>query len=415
MKQSTAKYLRNGFDAAKSEDELSEAGATAGLYLAQLLLSDGKYDEAIELLEDKKAGPLALVSRKHAAAVRPQFKIEAYKAALWAYVSTIPPQEKKALKIMQSLEEAVRSAAGNASEATAQLTRIYVGRGVALQKQIEELRTAGRTDEANRANAAFTQFLNRIGEQQGTASWQTRVWLAQMYYNMAGEPGEGAANATARPLTAEARGYIVKARDAYQALLNETAKDPKLAPNDTAVLAVRMQLGECFRVLGQYEQALDSFSTILKDREASLPVQRAAALTYQARGEHEDKKWLENAIQGGNELPSTKENLIWGWLKISKVVARMVAANQKYRDAFFEARVNIARCRYMAAMKSEGDARKQDLAKAKQGIQALAQLYPELGGEKWRAKFDAVMKQIQTASGEKPNGLGEFVAEKKGT
>jgi hypothetical protein len=62
----------------------------------------------------------------------------------------------------------------------------------------------------------------------------------------------------------------------------------------------------------------------------------------------------------------------------------------------------------MAAMKSQGDARKQQLAKAKQGIQSLAQLYPELGGERWRGEFDELMKQIQTANGDKPFGVREL-------
>jgi hypothetical protein len=59
----------------------------------------------------------------------------------------------------------------------------------------------------------------------------------------------------------------------------------------------------------------------------------------------------------------------------------------------------------MAAMKQSGDAQKQGLAKAKQGIQSLAQIYPDLGGEKWRSEFDEIMKQIQRAAGEKPVGL----------
>jgi hypothetical protein len=166
-----------------------------------------------------------------------------------------------------------------------------------------------------------------------------------------------------------------------------------------------MQLGECLRALGQYTEALDMFSAILKEKEASLVVQRAAAQTYQERGQAENVQWLENAIHGGHKLKSTGQNRIWGWLKISQVAQRAAQADARYRDTFYEARANIARCRYLAAMKQNGDARRQNLAKAKQGIQSLAQVYPDLGGEKWRVEFDAILKQIQAAAGEKPVGV----------
>ncbi len=158
-----------------------------------------------------------------------------------------------------------------------------------------------------------------------------------------------------------------------------------------------MQLGECQRALGQYQLSLDTFSAVLKEKESSLAVQRAAALAYQERGQAEDAKWLERAIHGGYRLKSTGQNRIWGWLKISQVAARAARADQKYRDTFYEARLNVARCRYLAAMKQSGQARQQDLAKAKQSIQSFAQLYPEMGGERWRSQFEALLKQIEEA------------------
>jgi hypothetical protein len=163
------------------------------------------------------------------------------------------------------------------------------------------------------------------------------------------------------------------------------------------MLAARVQLGECQRALGQYDQALDTFSAVLKEKESSLAVQRAAAYAYQERGQSENAKWLERAIHGGYRLRSTGQNRIWGWLKISNVAARASRADQKYRDTFFEARLNVAKCRYLAAMKQSGAAREQDLAKAKQSIQSFAQLYPEMGGDRWRAEFQALLKQIEVA------------------
>lgn len=408
LKESAIKYLRSGFEAARDEREPSEATAAAGLYLAQALLNDEKYSEAIELLEDEKIGPLTLVSNAHPAVARPAYAVEAYKAALRAYVLSTPPDEKKAMAIMKSLDAAITTGGGNA----AQLTQIYIGLGVALEKHAAQLREEGRDSDAARISASFAQFLDKIATRQTDANWPTRAWLAQTYYNMGTAERAGASLSPSKPLSEAARANLTKARDAYLQLIADAAKDPKLPPSENSVLAAQIQLGECLRELGEYKQALDTFSAVLKERESSLVVQQAAAQTYQNRGQVEDARWLENAIHGGHKLKSTGQNRIWGWLKISQVAARAARSDEKYRDTFFEARFNVARCRYLAAMKNKGDERTRDLAKAKQSIQSLAQVYPELGGERWRGEFDAVLKQIQLASKQKPIGLSEFSTKK---
>jgi tetratricopeptide (TPR) repeat protein len=403
LKQSAIEYMRDGFEASRSGGSVSESVAAAGLYLVQAFLSNEEYDDAINLLEDKDVGPLALVNEGHSVASRPAFVVETFKAALRAYALVSPPQDEKAVAVMNALEKAVQASGENGGAVSEQLTKIYVGLGVELQKQITALRESGRARQAERIAAAFAQFLDRIAARQAEANWPTRVWLAQTYYEL-GTAEQGGASATAnsansqiKPSSGAARDYLVKAREAYQKLIEAGATNPKLPPNDTALLAARVQLGECQRALGQYQEALDTFSAVLKEKESSLAVQRAAAYAYQERGQAQDAKWLERAIHGGYRLRSTGENRIWGWLKISQVAARAARADQKYRDTFYEARLNVARCRYLAAMKLSGSARKHDLSKAKQSIQSFAQLYPEMGGERWRGEFQALLKQIEEA------------------
>lgn len=400
LKTTAVTYLKRGFDTAKQESPLSEAAVSAALYLVQAKLSDGDYPAAIALLEDKEDGPLALIEKQSPAASKPQYEVEAYKAALRAYVSVSPPQEKKAMNIVQSLEKVVRANVDK-EKASDQLTRIYIGVGSALQKQMDDLRTAGKPFEANRVAAAFAKFLDKIRDQDGTPSWPTRVWLAQTYYNMGtaqlgtSRPA-GAAAPTSETLSKAGRDYVTKARDAYQQLLTDLAKDPQLAPRDTAALAIKMQLGECYKTLGEYDKSLDTFNDILKEKETSLAVQRAAALAYQDRGQHDDVKYFENAIHGGYEKKSAGQNRIWGWLKIAQVAGQAAKQDEKFKDAFYEARLNISRCRYLSAMKQTGDARRQELTKAKQTIQSVSQLYPDLGGDKWKPQFDHLLKDIES-------------------
>jgi len=399
LKDTAVKYLHSGYEAAKKDSPMSEAGVTAGLCLAQAMLDDGNFADAIALLEAKDTGPLALIAGVNSENYRPQLAADIYKAALRAYVSISPPQEKKAIETMQALEKVVRAAGGDDAKINDQLTRIYIGMGVALQKQMTDLRAAGKQREANRIADAFAKFLDGISQQQERAAWPTRAWLAQAYFALGTDQPKSSA---VQPgvLSKTSRDNLTKSRDAYKNLVDDAAKDPQFPPNETAVLAARMQLGEAYRALGQYQDAIDVFSSILNEKETSLAVQRAAALTYQERGQREDPKFLENAIHGGIVLKSTGQNRIWGWLKISQATARAARTDEKFRDAFFESRLNVARCRYFAGMKLEGDAKLQDLIKAKQSIQSVAQLYPDLGGDKWKTEFDALMEEIDNAISE---------------
>jgi tetratricopeptide (TPR) repeat protein len=408
LKATAVQFLRNGFDGLRNEREVGEAGAAAGLYLVQALLSDGNYKEAIELLEDSQVGPLTLVTRGDPAVSRPEFALEIYKAALRAYVSVTPPRGEKAVEIMKALERTIAESGAPAD----QVTRIYVSLGASLQRQVSELRAAGKTREADRVAAAMSEFLDRIRTRGGT-NWTNRVWVAQTYHAMgAGDESTSLPMRGAPPTKGPARQNLMKARDTFAQLLADAEKDPSLPPNETAMLAVKMQLGECYRQLGDYKKSLDTFSSILKDRESSLSVQRAAAYAYQQRGQYGDSRWLERAVYGGYKLKSTGKNRIWGWLRIAQVAQRAAVTNKKYWDDFFQARLNVARCRYLVAMKSKGSVRQQNLAKAKQNIQSVIQLYPTLGGERWKAEYDGLMKNIQRAAHQDEIGLREFTSRK---
>ena len=127
------------------------------------------YDEAIALLEDKETGPLALIEKEHPTASRPQYAIEAYKAALRAYVSGIAAAGQESDQPRCNPWKSSCNASGGADGKSAeQLTRIYIGMGMALQKQMEELRAAGKQQEATRVAGAFATFLDRIHAQQAT-------------------------------------------------------------------------------------------------------------------------------------------------------------------------------------------------------------------------------------------------------
>ena len=401
LRSDAIRFMKNGFDAARKSGQVTEVSATAGLYLTQALLSEEKYAEAIKLLEAPKVGPLTLIRDGSEAAARPEYVVEVYKAALRAYVSATPPKIQPAIAAMKGLEAAV-AAGGNTNPD--QLMRIYISLAKALNEHLTKLRESGRTADVARLSGTFGDFLDHISQGQEDSSWSTRYWIAQTYYTM-GESLRAGTTTTPK----EATQYFTKARDAFKMLSAEAEKDPSTLPSPTAKLAVEKQLGECYRELGDYQQALDAFSKVLADQESQLTVQQAAARTYQRWGAAGGGvKKLERAIYGGYQLRSTGKNRIWGWLKLALVAERAARSDPKYEDVFFEARLEAARCRYLIGTKTNAEDRQKNFATAKQSIRSMLQLYPELGGERWRGEFENLLKQIQKASGETPQGLQAF-------
>jgi hypothetical protein len=397
LRSEAIKFMQGGYDAARTSGRPTEVSATAGLYLAQAQLNAGNYAEALRLLEDPKVGPLTLVRQNHESAARPEFVVETYKAALRADVSVEPPRIEQAIKLMKGLEAAVVDGGATSPE---QLMGIYVSLATTLSEQLARLRESGADADVARLNGALSELLDHMSRGQHASSWATRYWIAQTYLSV----GDSLASREARP-------YFEKARVGFEALAAEAETNPNALPSPTARLAVEKQLGDCHRALGEYQQALDAFSNVLADQESQISVQQAAARTYQqwgAAGGGVNK--LERAIYGGYKLRSTGKNRIWGWLKLALVAEQAARSDPKYEDVFFEARLEAARSRYLIGAKSEGAERQQSFATAKQIVRSMLQLYPELGGERWRDQFEELLKQIQQASGESPSGLKEFAA-----
>jgi hypothetical protein len=141
-----------------------------------------------------------------------------------------------------------------------------------------------------------------------------------------------------------------------------------------------------------------------------LPVQIEAAKTYQewgGLGPGQEENYMR-AIMGArpdnsNPDPAKKgKYVIWGWGEI----ARMTAGNNKYDEQFYEARYNLALARYLYGLaQKDADQKKEILQMAKRDIAIIAGFYPTLGGDKWKAQFDSLLKNVEKALGERPLGL----------
>jgi tetratricopeptide (TPR) repeat protein len=392
LRDKAGDLLTRGFAGLRKSGNATASGAVGALYLVQYLLAKGDAKAAVEVLEDDAAGPLSLVESK--AESRPEFIQETYKAALRSYLSTQPPDRKQAEAMMQALDEFVSKAGGE--KASQQLTDVYLGLGVQLQRQMKELSAAGQADKASQVAAAFGDILDRVANRPDADSWRIGAWLAQTNLQI----GQGLAGD-------EAKAYLNRAKSSFEAILAAAEKDTNYAPDATALLGVRMRLGECLAALGDYKKAVDQYGAILREKPNMLDLQQAAAATLQEWGvAKRDGGALDRAIRG--DLPQKDgKNLIWGWLRIARMAdaAKRQAAKAgasgsdaeraaRFEDLFFEARYNIARCRYLGGTIAPPNARQEQFEAAKTNIEQMKRLYPDLGGPKWKTAFDNLLKQI---------------------
>ena len=302
LKTQAAKLLGEGYKALSAKTDVNLSQAADIVYYVQLLLSEGNADLALTVLENPTIGPLAQLDKEEFSS-NSAFTLAIYKAALQAYLSVDPPQEKKAIAMMERLEQTT----GTSEKAQKQLTSIYVNLGLQLQEEIKALTASGDQAKARSVAAAFVSLIDRVARRGDSQSWSVRTWLAETSLQL-GASLRGA----------DARRYYEQAEKAYRSLLASAEKDPKNA-SALAVLAVRKKLGECLLAQGKYAPAVEQFTTALADNPKILELQHATASALQQWGTSEsDPGKIEEAIQGA--LPQADcRNLVLGWLKMANV------------------------------------------------------------------------------------------------
>ncbi len=391
-KKRASDLLTSGYEHLQEKAKPSVAETTGVLYFVQLLLSQGEFDQAVRVLEDPKVGPLTLV-KKNNRRQRPEFVSETYKAALRAYVSVDPPRRDQAQQMMEALEAAV----SDQPDAQRRLTNIYVSLGLQLQRQIKELSAAGKKETARAVAASFEDLLKRVTQRSDGNDWKIRNWIAQTNLQLGeGLEGEDAAR------------YLSQAESIYREMLAEAKKETNTAPNAMAVLGVKKRLGDCLQAQEKFSEAFEQYTQILAEKPNMLELQQATAMALQKWGatQKEEVK-LEQAILG-TQPQKDKKNLVWGWLRLAKVAdfAQKKSASKspnssqvaKYRDIYFAARYNAAKARFLASQIAGGAEGKKHQQTARRSVLSMKRLYPDLGGPRWKQKFNQLLQQIETQS-----------------
>ena len=357
------------------------ADLRAALFLAKAQLKSGEPAAAVATLENPKYGPVGLVEKIDPPSEA--FLPELYRVHLQALVGQMTTSDADSGELMKRASGAMENLRQTAkdSEGQKRLVGIYLALAGNIREQLDQATPARKA----KLISAFREFLNRISE--STEDTATLQWVGQTLMEM-GEssmrPGETVASGQAKEL-------LTSAAETFERL-----KQREDAPSTIAFLN-----GKTLRLLGRYKEALDELEAVLKESPMMLDAQREAALAYENWATVLDEKYKPAAYKAammGGRPGADQKNVIWGWGRISQLTQR----DERFRDKFFEARYHVAFCRFRQGQVTDSDA---VLEQAVRDITSVAALYPELGGPEQRARFDRLLREIQTELGQTPEGL----------
>lgn len=373
----------------------SAVAVSAALARCQLAIDDGAENVVSAVLENPVYGPWTIATGTPPAGVSDSMVGSTLTLALRHFIGT--QQIDKAEQAMNLLEKQ----AGTGGEAAAKLTMLYLSMGRDLQEQLRAL--AGETASPERAGkilAGFETFLERVAQRDKKIASQ--MWVASTYDALAS--GEELGPAVSK---AQREKYLAKAADVYERLLESGAAEVKeYEPT------LRLKMAGIYQDRGQWADARTHIDWFLTDasRQNMIDAQIAAAKLAQAAGEAATDavaaaKEFREAVSGD----SSGGRVSWGWGGIAKKVVRQAFSGtderaQRAQAQFFEARHNLARCRLAWAEKSD-TSREKLLEMAFNDVALTYKLYPQLGGAAMRQRFDGVLKDIQKAQGQPPEGL----------
>jgi hypothetical protein len=399
LKGEARQTLLNGVERMQKSGEMSSVLATAVLYLAQIYIDTNEAGKSIELIEDPKIGVLTLVNNKDPFVSGEGIPEETYKTALRAYISSLasPGADIKAtIDKARGVMDALKANLATSAHGQQKLVAIYVSLARDLQRQMEIAEPAAKKS----LGVGFETFLKEVAAD--ATELNIMSWVGDTYRGM----GDSFGQILRLPAVEakEAKGYFTKAADIYQKILDKGKSDANFLPAAMKT-HVLIQLAKTKKSMGDYIAARDMYESILKGNSILLPVQMEAAKLYQdwgGTGKGQQENYMRAIVGARPDQSKNGKNTLWGWGEI----ARMTAGNSQFRDQFHEARYNLALCRYNYALtQDDASKKKEQLQRAKSDIALTAGLYPDLGGNEWRAKYDNLLKTIQKALGEKTEGL----------
>ena len=383
LMEAASKELQRGLDAVKpglaDEKVMREAFV---LSRVQLRLDDPV--GALKTLDNDNYGATKLASKLGLA--NDQFASQLYSHELQAVVQSMTSKNAnldqlmtRASDAMDRLRESVTKSAGE--QGSKKLAGIYLQLARSIREQLDTATPAKKA----KLTSAFRVFLERVAKT--TQDDETLLWIGQTLIQLAEsgkEPGQS-------KITGPGTELLKTALTTFDKVSAERQATPQ----------IMYQRAGAQRQMGDYGNAIKTYTELLQAKPMMIDAQMHAAMTYQLWAASLPPKFAKKsfikAISGAK--PNAKgKNIIWGWGRIGQ----LTNGREQFREEFFDSRYHLALCRFSAGKISKD----QKLMKTSvSDIKKIDALFPEMGGTAQRAKFDALLKRIQKELGQQPTGL----------
>lgn len=354
----------------------------SALILAKIYLRRDDVEQAAMVLNHPKFGPSNLVETL--GTPDENFASDLYSTELQVIVAQMTSASGDTKTLMdratQVMEELRASVSG--ANAQARLTGIYMRMARDIREQLD---TSG-PDQKTKLIQAFRVFLQQMSTT--TEDDATLQWIGQTLMQLA----EASMQAADTKAVGQAAELLTTASATFERLKNKSTDVP---------LAIDFQLGRAQRLLGDYKAAVDTLDQLLRKKPMMLDAQMEAAHAYEQWAGILPAKFVGKAYEAalsGARPDAKKQNVIWGWGKVSQLTSR----DPQFREMFFESRYHVALCHYQWGKATKNKAL---IEKSKTDITKVAALYPELGSPQQRLRFDQLLKRIQKDLGQPPVGL----------
>jgi uncharacterized protein (UPF0147 family) len=369
---------------------LSLQSSTSGVLegtndLVGLYLQGGRLDEALKVLNEPTKGSIAILKAIPDSPLPAQ--LDAYRLNLQAMVQSAG--QGRADLSAEQIDQAITTMKGLCDKAgdTTMLPKALQNLAAELQGQLEANKNA---EQQAKLASCFKILIEQLTGVSGDPAVIESAGAAMIVLatNMEKVP---ALAAKAPEMMATAEKAFTKLSSLSPAELERIKRKPE---------EIMLKLALTKRGAKKYEEANKLFIEALQKNQNNITVQMEAARNLQQWSGGKDIEKLKAAMLGAEPLPN-KKKLIWGWGQIAQVTARY----PNFQKEFFEARLNIARCRGLIGDASSG-ADKQKLYEA--GITDISQTYSrfqELGGPESRNEFDRLLRELQQKANKPTTGL----------
>ena len=371
-------------------DRLDYDTALAALLLVDAQLSSGNTDAAVQQLESATIAPLDLIKQKHPAVTgnpaEAVYKRETFKTAIKAYLAAMRNSEdqQKWIAKTRGVIDAMRAdlASSDDPDDRKRLSSIYRLIARQLSAEFESLTSA---EEKKIFANTLSTFMGAIEKDSQEA--KTVLWAGSTLMDVAGRLAQDESLADdAKPIFQQAISAL------------DTAEQLGFADDDEGQalkIELRRQRALANRGTGNYEQAVEQFTEILKENQLRLGVQLDAAETLQAwaKATKRANGYIE-AMMGREPVVDKKtrrkSNVIWGWRNL----VRRTRNQPQYADQFYQSLYRLIEARLEYGLLAESE---KAIAAAQKELDNARQRDPALGGETWKPKFDALEKRIKNS------------------